>query len=86
MPKPYRRRAWPAAVLLLVASIGAAPGAEAQQLGSVHFEISCSKIAQASFDHSLALLHHMTYPEARAGFERMVVLDSVARWPGGASP
>ena len=83
MPKPYRRRAWPAAVLLLVASIGAAPGAEAQQLGSVHFEISCSKIAQASFDHSLALLHHMTYPEARAGFERMVVLDkrcAMARW------
>ncbi|WP_330968688.1 tetratricopeptide repeat protein [Lysobacter sp. A3-1-A15] len=37
-------------------------------LGSVHFPVSCSAPAQREFDRALALLHHMTYPQARSAF------------------
>lgn len=52
-------------------------------LGSVTFPISCSKEAQAEFNHALALLHHMTYPQARTAFERVVEIDpkcAMAHW------
>lgn len=37
-------------------------------LGTVHFPVSCSPPAQRDFNQALALLHHMTYPQARAAF------------------
>jgi tetratricopeptide (TPR) repeat protein len=49
----------------------------------VHFPVSCSPAAQAEFDHALALLHHMTYPQARAGFEEAAAADpdcAMAYW------
>ena len=55
----------------------------AQEPGTVHFPVSCSEAAQAAFDHAVALLHHMTYPEARKGFERVAGLDpdcAMAHW------
>lgn len=41
---------------------------EAHALGTVEFPISCSADAQAAFNHGMALLHHMTYPQAREAF------------------
>jgi len=52
-------------------------------LGTVHFPVSCSKEAQAEFDRAVALLHHMTYPQAREAFERVAAVDphcAMAHW------
>jgi tetratricopeptide (TPR) repeat protein len=52
-------------------------------LGKVDFPISCSKEAQAEFNHAVALLHHMTYPAAREAFERVAKIDpscGMAHW------
>jgi tetratricopeptide (TPR) repeat protein len=54
-----------------------------QPLGTVHFPVSCSASAQAEFDRALALLHHMTYPQARAAFEKVSAADpdcAMAHW------
>ena len=67
-----------AVTLLLVCSatpVSAQRPAEGTDLGDVHFAISCSVEAQAAFDHAVALLHHMTYPLARAAFERVQGID-----------
>src|SRR6185503_20238264 len=45
--------------------------------------ISCSPPAQVEFDRALALLHHMTYPQAREAFEHVASVDShcaMAHW------
>src|SRR6266571_5908242 len=52
-------------------------------LGTVNFPVSCSKEAQAEFNHAVALLHHMTYPQAREAFERIAAIDprcAMAHW------
>lgn len=52
-------------------------------LGTVDFPISCSKQAQAEFNRAVALLHHMTYPQAREAFERVAAIDpgcAMAHW------
>ncbi len=49
----------------------------------MHFEVSCNPPAQAAFDRAMVLLHHMTYPRARAVFEEAAGLDprcGMARW------
>jgi tetratricopeptide (TPR) repeat protein len=70
-------------VALLVVSIGldagsvraeTAPGHE-HALGVVDFPVSCSAAARVEFNHAVALLHHMTYPQAREGFERVAEVD-----------
>ncbi len=51
--------------------------------GDVDFPISCSGPAQGEFNRAVALLHHMTYPQARAAFERVAKLDpqcAMAHW------
>jgi tetratricopeptide (TPR) repeat protein len=52
-------------------------------LGTVDFRISCSNEGQAGFDRAVALLHHMTYPQAREAFEGVAAADSrcaMAHW------
>ena len=52
-------------------------------LGKVNFPISCSPEAQAEFNQAVALLHHMTYPQARAAFEHVGRIDpqcAMAHW------
>ena len=52
-------------------------------LGEVDFAISCSSQARTEFNKAVALLHHMTYPQARAEFERVVITDpqcAMAHW------
>lgn len=51
--------------------------------GQVAFPVSCSAEAQAEFNHAVTLLHHMTYPQARAGFQRASATDphcAMAHW------
>ncbi len=58
-------------------------GDTGQRLGTVHFPVSCSATVQPSFDRAVALLHHMTYPQARTGFEEIVARDTtcaMAHW------
>lgn len=52
-------------------------------LGSVHFLVSCSAPAQRDFDQALALLHHMTYPQARSAFVALATREpdcAMAHW------
>ena len=52
-------------------------------LGRVDFPISCSEQAQEEFNRAVALLHHMTYPQARGAFERVATTDprcAMAYW------
>ena len=53
------------------------------QLGKVNFEVSCSKEAQVEFNRAVALLHHMTYPQAREAFQQVSTIDpkcAMAHW------
>jgi hypothetical protein len=43
-------------------------GAQDEQLGEVHFAISCSPAAQVQFDRAVALLHSFFYPETVRAF------------------
>lgn len=52
-------------------------------LGTVHFPVSCTAPAQRDFNHALALLHHMTYPQARSAFAELAARESdcaMAHW------
>jgi tetratricopeptide (TPR) repeat protein len=52
-------------------------------LGKVDFPVSCSGEARVEFNHAIALLHHMTYPQARQAFEQIVATDptcAMAHW------
>lgn len=53
------------------------------QLGVVHFPVSCNAPAQEAFELGFALLHHMTYPQARAAFQDAATADpkcAMAHW------
>ncbi|HKX57230.1 MAG TPA: hypothetical protein VJN01_14055, partial [Xanthomonadales bacterium] len=52
-------------------------------LGSVDFPVSCSAPAQIEFNRAAALLHHMTYPQAREAFLEVATIDpgcAMAEW------
>jgi len=70
-------RALLVAVALLAdqAASGAAGARVQETLGTVDFGVSCSARAQAEFNRAVALLHHMTYPSARAAFENVSRID-----------
>lgn len=51
-------------------------------LGVVDFPVSCP-VVQADFSRAVALLHHMTYPQARSAFRRVAEADprcAMAHW------
>lgn len=86
-----RSRAGPIGVVLIGIVLGLLAGetrAGAEQhaghsLGTVDFPISCSAAAQAQFNRALALLHHMTYPQAREAFQQVAATDpacAMAQW------
>jgi tetratricopeptide (TPR) repeat protein len=79
----------PACASLTVLVALSAGDARAQQQraqhehGMIAFPTSCSAAAQAEFDRAITLLHHMTYPQARLGFERVARIDprcAMAHW------
>lgn len=52
-------------------------------LGRVDFPVSCGPEVQSRFNEAVALLHHMTYPQARQAFEGVAAADSqcaMAHW------
>jgi tetratricopeptide (TPR) repeat protein len=56
---------------------------DAQALGTVRFPVSCTPAVRPEFNRAVALLHHMTYPQARAAFEQIVNKDprcAMAHW------
>lgn len=74
-------------VMLLAAWLGVVNPVTAQAPGSaigrVDFPISCSSNQQQAFNHAVALLHHMTYPEAKSEFEAIASADpdcAMAYW------
>ena len=53
------------------------------RLGTVDFPVSCSTPAQREFNTGVALLHNMTYGDARRSFEKVAALDptcAMAHW------
>ncbi len=85
-----------AALILAAASLADGAAVRAAQpvghadhaLGRVDFPVSCSQPAQVQFNHAVALLHHMTYPQARAVFEAVAATDphcAMAQWGIAAS-
>jgi hypothetical protein len=49
----------------------------------VNFPVSCSPAAQREFNEAVALLHHMTYPQARQAFQQVAATDphcAMAQW------
>lgn len=71
---------------LLVAGLAATAHAQAahhEQLGTVNFPTSCATAVQPGFTRAVALLHHMTYPEARKTFAQVAAADTqcaMAHW------
>jgi len=52
-------------------------------MAAVNFPVSCSPKAQVEFNRAVTLLHHMTYPQARAAFQNVTTIDSrcaMAHW------
>ncbi len=75
------------AVWLLLSSTVAGRAQDANEdrypLGKVQFTISCSVEAQQEFNRGVALLHHMTYPQAKTVFEHVAKVDpqcAMAYW------
>ncbi|RPJ57816.1 MAG: hypothetical protein EHM23_19305 [Acidobacteria bacterium] len=74
-------------ILLLATATGSLNASgqahEGHALGTVDFPVSCSPQAQTDFNRGIALLHHMTYPEARRVFEQVGKADpkcAMAHW------
>jgi len=81
-------------ILLLVTSLTAANMALAeqghqhdelneQQLGTVHFPISCAPDVQKTFEHGIALLHSFAFETAEAAFREVAKNDpqcAIAHW------
>ena len=74
-------------VVLLGGCVGEVRGQVQQHashpLGTVYFPITCSEKAQVEFNRALALLHHMTYPQAREAFQQVATTDprcTMAQW------
>ncbi|MDQ6828901.1 MAG: hypothetical protein M3081_08550, partial [Gemmatimonadota bacterium] len=76
------------AVLVLFAGSAPALSGQADQhashaMDTVNFPISCSSGARTEFNRAVALLHHMTYPQARERFQRVATIDprcAMAQW------
>ncbi len=59
------------------------PAADASELGSVDFDVSCDPAVRDDFDRAVALLHHMMYEESRGAFDEIARRDpecAMARW------
>jgi hypothetical protein len=58
-------------------------GPSGGELGTVRFPTSCDGAVQPEFERAVALLHHMTYAQAREGFTRVAERDAdcaMAHW------
>lgn len=81
MRRPGLRRALCMTVLLAGPSLAAEH--DHHSVGNVDFPVSCSAPARAQFNQAIALLHHMTYPQAREAFEKTIGIEpacAMAHW------
>src|SRR5215467_6087331 len=70
------------AALLAASGQAAAHGAK-EQLGSVHFQTSCTPKAQALFDQAMLFQHSFWYSASGRAFEEVVKADpacAIAYW------
>jgi len=75
-------------MVVLLGGCASKAGGQVQQhaghpFGTVDFPITCSEQAQVEFNRAVALLHHMTYPQAREAFQRVAATDprcAMAHW------
>jgi tetratricopeptide (TPR) repeat protein len=70
-------------VVVAVLAVVLANCASEPQLGAVDLRISCSRPAQLEFNRAVALLHHMTYPQARESFQHVTQIEpgcAMAHW------
>src|SRR5437868_11809259 len=54
-----------------------------EELGSVHFQTSCSKNVADDFNHAVALLHSFQYEQADTAFTNVSIADpgcAMAQW------
>jgi tetratricopeptide (TPR) repeat protein len=59
------------------------PSGTSEQLGKVHFPVSCNTAAQAEFDHGMALFHSFWFDPAIKSFSQVLQLDpecGMAHW------
>ncbi len=71
------------AAFALVSPLTAQHAHTDSELGSVEFHAICAPEVQHELEDSVALLHHMMYPEAQAGFQRIAEEDptcAMAYW------
>ena len=71
------------ALLVSIAASGHGQQHDGHPLGVVDFPVSCTPEAQEAFNHAATLLHHMTYPQAREAFRKVVIIDAgcaMAHW------
>jgi hypothetical protein len=72
--QPKRLLLYVSLFVLLGASSGMARQ-QSEQLGQVHFAVSCSAAAQPQFDRAVALLHSFWYSEAVKAFTAVTATD-----------
>lgn len=68
---------------LLAPAAWADDGHQHGSLGKVDFRVSCQAPAQDRFNRAMALLHHMTYPQAREAFQQLIDVEpdcAMAHW------
>jgi tetratricopeptide (TPR) repeat protein len=78
-----RAAAWLIVIGLCVTEAAAQMKHGGHDLGVVSFPVSCSPQAQTAFNRAVALLHHMTYPQAREAFQHVATIDArcaMAHW------
>ncbi|HJU69839.1 MAG TPA: hypothetical protein VJ650_16495 [Gemmatimonadaceae bacterium] len=71
------------AAMMVSANGASAQPTQSRELGKVEFAISCSPAAQTEFNRGVALLHHMTYPQAQQAFQQVAAVDptcAMAHW------
>lgn len=77
------RTAWLLALPAALATLAFAQHRHGENLGVVNFPVSCAPAAQPQFNRAVALLHHMTYPQAREAFQGVAKTDpqcAMAYW------
>ena len=65
------------------AQASASAASPIERLGTVHFQVSCSKRVHADFNRGVALLHDFWYDEAQRQFEKITGRDpdcAMAHW------
>ena len=87
-----RMKFWPALLCIMGAQLAAVPvvaqnehadHAADENLGTVHFPISCSAEAQRQFDRAVAMLHSFYYPETIKAFTAIATAEpscAMAYW------